>query len=163
APDVTLARGSRRPAYRGRAVPHPEKAPGLGVYPERVRSVVQRYFPLPAGSPPAALPPVAPRHPVFELPASRGQAGSRRAGARSIDPPRDRARGRPHPETDPRARGIRAPGAPDGSHRQPDSPPRLRPAALLRRADLPPRPHRDRLRALLLHVLDLRRPPDALP
>src|SRR5262249_25787913 len=83
--------------------------------------------------------------------------------AHAVDPPRDGARRRPDFEIDPRARGIRAPGAPDGSHGRPDSPPRLRTAALLRGANLPPRPRGDRLRALLLHVLDLRGPPDPLP
>ena len=74
APDVTLTRGSRRRAYRVRAVPDAEKAPVLSVYLERFRSVVQRYFPLPAGSPPVAFEPIAARYPVFQLqPAGDGE------------------------------------------------------------------------------------------
>jgi len=82
APDVTLARGSCRRAYRVRAVPDPEKAPVLSVYLERFRSVVQRYFPLPAGSPPAAFAPIAACYPVFELQPSSDEEESRRVGAR---------------------------------------------------------------------------------
>lgn len=74
APDVMLARGSRRRAYRVRALPDAEKPPVLSVYLERFRSVVQRYFPLPAGSPPAAFAPIAARYPVFQLqPAGDGE------------------------------------------------------------------------------------------
>jgi deazaflavin-dependent oxidoreductase (nitroreductase family) len=82
APDVTLARGSRRRAYRVRAVPDTEKAAVLSVYLQRFRSVVQRYFPVPAGSPPAAFAPIAARYPVFELSPAGGAEGSQKEGAR---------------------------------------------------------------------------------
>ena len=82
APDVTLARGSRRGAYRVRAVPDAEKAPALRAYLERFRSVVQRYFPVPAGSPPEAFTPIAARYPVFELRPSGDAMGRRGEGAR---------------------------------------------------------------------------------
>jgi len=82
APDVTLARGSRRQAYRVRAVPDAEKAPALRAYLDRFRSVVQRYFPVPAGSPPEAFVPIAARYPVFELRPSPDVGGSRGEGAR---------------------------------------------------------------------------------
>jgi deazaflavin-dependent oxidoreductase (nitroreductase family) len=81
-PDVTLARGSLRPVYRVRAVPDDEKPPVLSVYLERFRSVVQRYFPLPAGAPPAAFAPIAARYPVFQLQPSGDGEGSRGVGAR---------------------------------------------------------------------------------
>ena len=82
APDVRLARGSSRRAYRVRAVPDAEKAPVLSVYLERFSSVVQRHFPLPAGSPPAAFAPITARYPVFELLPSGDGEGSRKEGAR---------------------------------------------------------------------------------
>jgi deazaflavin-dependent oxidoreductase (nitroreductase family) len=77
APDVTLARGSRRSAYRVRAVPDAEKAPALRAYLDRYRSVVQRYFPIAAGSPPEAFAPIAARYPVFELSPTGGGEGAR--------------------------------------------------------------------------------------
>jgi deazaflavin-dependent oxidoreductase (nitroreductase family) len=67
APDVTLVRGSLRRACRARAVPDAEKAPVLRAYLDQYRSVVQRYFPVAAGSPPEAFAPIAARYPVFEL------------------------------------------------------------------------------------------------
>jgi deazaflavin-dependent oxidoreductase (nitroreductase family) len=74
APDVTLARGSLRRACRVRVVPDAEKPRVLRVYLDRYRSVVQRYFPVPAGSPPEAFAPIAARYPFFELrPTGDGQ------------------------------------------------------------------------------------------
>jgi hypothetical protein len=40
----------------------------LLAYLERYRSVVQRYFPMPAGSPARAFAEIAERYPVFERP-----------------------------------------------------------------------------------------------
>ena len=77
-----VARGSRRQAYRVRAVPDAEKAPALRAYLDRFRSVVQRYFPVPAGSPPETFAPIAARYPVFELRPSADVGGSRGEGAR---------------------------------------------------------------------------------
>ena len=82
APDVMLARGSRRRAYRVRALPDAEKPPVLSVYLERFRSVVQRYFPVPAGSSSAAFASIAARYPVFELSPAGDAKGSRKEGAR---------------------------------------------------------------------------------
>jgi deazaflavin-dependent oxidoreductase (nitroreductase family) len=82
APDVTLSRGSRRRSYRVRAVPDTEKARVLSVYLQRFRSVVQRYFPVPAGSPPSAFGPIAARYPVFELSPAGDAEGSGKEGAR---------------------------------------------------------------------------------
>jgi len=67
APDVTLARGSLRRTCRVRAVPDAERAPVLRAYLDEYRSVVQRYFPVKAGSSPEAFAPIAARYPVFEL------------------------------------------------------------------------------------------------
>jgi deazaflavin-dependent oxidoreductase (nitroreductase family) len=73
APDVTLARGSLRRTCRVRAIPDAEKAPVLRAYLDRYRSIVQRYFPVAAGSPLEAFAPIAARYPVFELsPTGRG-------------------------------------------------------------------------------------------
>jgi deazaflavin-dependent oxidoreductase (nitroreductase family) len=77
APDVTLARGARRSTYRVRAVPDAEKAPVLRAYLDRYRSVVQRYFPVAAGSPLEAFVPIAARYPVFELSPTGGGEGAR--------------------------------------------------------------------------------------
>jgi deazaflavin-dependent oxidoreductase (nitroreductase family) len=77
APDVTLARGWRRRAYRVRAVPDAEKAPVLRAYLDRYRSVVQRYFPVGDGSPPEAFASMAARYPVFELSPTGGGEGAR--------------------------------------------------------------------------------------
>jgi deazaflavin-dependent oxidoreductase (nitroreductase family) len=77
APDVMLSRGSRRSTYRVRAIPDAEKAPVLRAYLHRYRSVVQRYFPLAAGSPPEAFAAIAGRYPVFELSLIGGGEGAR--------------------------------------------------------------------------------------
>jgi deazaflavin-dependent oxidoreductase (nitroreductase family) len=64
---VTLRRGGRAQSYRLRALPDTEKPPILKAYLERFRREVQRYFPVPAGSPPGAFAPHASRYPAFEL------------------------------------------------------------------------------------------------
>jgi len=65
--EVTLQRGSRRTSYRLRALSEAEKPPVLKAYLDRFRREVQRYFPIPAGSPAGAFAPLASRYPVFEL------------------------------------------------------------------------------------------------
>lgn len=65
--EVTLRRGRRRQRFRLRALPDAEKPPILREYLDRYRPTVQRYFPVPAGSPPSAFAGVASRYPVFEL------------------------------------------------------------------------------------------------
>src|SRR5207302_3796795 len=80
-----------------------------------------------------------------------------------VDPPRDAARRAGDRPADPRARRVRAPGPRDGGDHEPDPTPWIRAAPLLRDAHLPPGPHARRLRALLLHVLDLPRAPESLP
>jgi len=65
--EVVLKRGSSSRRFRLRALPDADKPPVLLAYLERYRSVVQRYFPVPAGSPPGAFAEIAARYPVFEL------------------------------------------------------------------------------------------------
>ena len=64
---VTLRKGSRREECGLRVVPDGEKPPVLKAYVDRFKTTVQRYFPVPAGSPPHAFAAVAARYPVFEL------------------------------------------------------------------------------------------------
>jgi len=64
--EITLRRGARVEGYRLRALSDAEKPPILKAYLDRFRREVQRYFPVPAGSPPERLGPIAPRYPVYE-------------------------------------------------------------------------------------------------
>jgi deazaflavin-dependent oxidoreductase (nitroreductase family) len=64
---VVLRKGFRREELRLRAVPDRDKPPLLKAYLDRFKLTVQRYFPVPAGSPAADLAPLAGRYPVFEL------------------------------------------------------------------------------------------------
>ena len=50
-----------------RVVPDVEKPDVLKAYLDRFKLTVQRYFPVPAGSPAEDLAPFAARYPVFEL------------------------------------------------------------------------------------------------
>ena len=65
--EIALKRGSNRRRFGLRALADPDKPPVLVAYLERYRSVVQRYFPVPAGSPAGAFAEIAARYPVFEL------------------------------------------------------------------------------------------------
>jgi deazaflavin-dependent oxidoreductase (nitroreductase family) len=65
--EITLKRGSYRESFRLRAIPDSEKPELLKIYLERFVGTVQRYFPVKAGSEPAAFRDVAPSYPVFEL------------------------------------------------------------------------------------------------
>ena len=64
---VSLKKGWTSEEFRVRAVPDEEKPETLKAYLDRFRLTVQRYFPVPAGSPPEAFRPFAIRYPVFEL------------------------------------------------------------------------------------------------
>lgn len=64
---VTLKKGSRRAEYQLRALGDEEKPAVLKAYLDRFRLTVQRYFPLPAGSPVNDFVSLAARYPVFEL------------------------------------------------------------------------------------------------
>jgi deazaflavin-dependent oxidoreductase (nitroreductase family) len=65
--EVVLKRGSARNKYRLKPVLDPEKPEILKSYLDSYKSEVQRYFPVPAGSPPAAFRDIASNYPVFEL------------------------------------------------------------------------------------------------
>ena len=65
--EVTLKRGSYRKTFHLRSIDSPEKLPVLKEYLDRYRGAVQRYFSVPAGSPPEAFTNVADQYPVFEL------------------------------------------------------------------------------------------------
>ena len=80
--EVVLRKGSSRWRLDLRPVPDAEKPPVLRAYLDRFRSVVQRYFPVRAGSPPEAFAPIAARYPVFELSPSGDAEGSQKEGAR---------------------------------------------------------------------------------
>jgi deazaflavin-dependent oxidoreductase (nitroreductase family) len=64
---VSLKRGRRYEELRLRVVPDEEKPEILKAYLDRFKLTVQRYFPVPAGSPAETLRPLASRYPVFEL------------------------------------------------------------------------------------------------
>ena len=65
--EVTLKKGRTVLTFRLRALEQPEKLPVLKAYLDSFRREVQRYFPLPAGSPPEAFEKLAPDYPAFEL------------------------------------------------------------------------------------------------
>jgi hypothetical protein len=64
---VWLKKGSKRIQYTIRAVPEADKPELLREYLDQFKLFVQRYFPLPAGSPASAFLPIAGRYPVFEV------------------------------------------------------------------------------------------------
>ena len=65
--EITLKRGSQLQRFRLRAMNNTEKLPILKAYLDRFKKEVQRYFPIPAGSPPQAFAEVAESYPAFEL------------------------------------------------------------------------------------------------
>ena len=65
--EVTLKRGRIVLQFRLRALEEREKLPVLKAYLDNFRREVQRYFSLPAGSPPAAFEKIAGDYPAFEL------------------------------------------------------------------------------------------------
>ncbi len=64
---VSLKRGRWCEEFRIHAVPDEEKPEILKEYLDRFKVTVQRYFPVPAGSPTELFRPVATHYPVFEL------------------------------------------------------------------------------------------------
>jgi deazaflavin-dependent oxidoreductase (nitroreductase family) len=62
-----LKKGRKRQAYRVREVADAEKPKLLKTYLDRFRTTVQRYFPVPAGSPAESFSHLAWRYPIFEL------------------------------------------------------------------------------------------------
>jgi len=70
--EVTLSRAMRQQRYTLREVPPAERPPVLKAYLDSYAREVQRFFPVPKGSPVEAFTDLAPRYPVFEL-ASLGE------------------------------------------------------------------------------------------
>ena len=64
---AVLRRGSHAREYRLRPVSEAEKPRVLKAYLERFRREVQRYFPVPAGSPVEHFGPIASQYPAYEL------------------------------------------------------------------------------------------------
>jgi hypothetical protein len=65
--EIVLKRGSKRQKFRLRPLSDTEKLPILKAYLDKFKKEVQRYFPVPAGSPPESFVPVAVSYPAFEL------------------------------------------------------------------------------------------------
>jgi deazaflavin-dependent oxidoreductase (nitroreductase family) len=64
---ITLKKGSKRQKYGLRPLSDVEKLSVLKAYLDSFKKEVQRYFPIPAGSPPEAFAEVASSYPAFEL------------------------------------------------------------------------------------------------
>ncbi len=65
--EVSLVRRGRRDSYSVREVPVEERPALLKEYLDRYAVAVQRYFPIPKGSPAESFKEIASRYPVFEL------------------------------------------------------------------------------------------------
>ena len=65
--EVVLTRAMRRKRYAARELPAEERAPILQAYLDQFATEVQRFFPVPKGSPARAFEELASRYPVFEL------------------------------------------------------------------------------------------------
>jgi deazaflavin-dependent oxidoreductase (nitroreductase family) len=65
--EVTLVRGLRRETVNLKPIADANKPPILKTYLDQYASAVQRYFPVPAGSPLTAFVPLAANYPVFEI------------------------------------------------------------------------------------------------
>ena len=65
--EVALVRAMRRRRYAARELPPSLRPPVLKAYLDRFAGEVQRFFPVPKGSPVESFNHLAPRYPVFEL------------------------------------------------------------------------------------------------
>jgi deazaflavin-dependent oxidoreductase (nitroreductase family) len=65
--EIVLVRARQRRRYAVRELPPDLRAPVLKAYLDAYSREVQRFFPVPKGSPVTAFEPLAPRFPVFEL------------------------------------------------------------------------------------------------
>jgi len=72
--EIILKRGTMRQAFRLRMVAEAERPRILKAYLDQFRREVQRYFPVPAGSPPEAFRELAQNYPTFELLARQDRA-----------------------------------------------------------------------------------------
>jgi deazaflavin-dependent oxidoreductase (nitroreductase family) len=68
--EITLKQGSARRQFRLRPIADADKPPILKAYLDSFKREVQRYFPIPAGSPAEAFVPLTPNYPAFEVLAS---------------------------------------------------------------------------------------------
>jgi deazaflavin-dependent oxidoreductase (nitroreductase family) len=84
ADEIALARARRRRRYAVRELPPDERAPVLKAYLDSYSSEVQRFFPVPKGSPVTAFDALAPRFPVFELQPIDDHATGAGAAARGV-------------------------------------------------------------------------------
>jgi deazaflavin-dependent oxidoreductase (nitroreductase family) len=71
--EVTLKKGRTRQRFRLRPIPDADKPGILKAYLDNFKREVQRYFPLPAGSPVHAFGEITQSYPVFELIAEQTQ------------------------------------------------------------------------------------------
>jgi deazaflavin-dependent oxidoreductase (nitroreductase family) len=65
--EITLKRGSQRKKYHLRPLSDNEKPEILKTYLDRYKSAVQKFFPIPAGSPASAFVPLVQNYPAFEI------------------------------------------------------------------------------------------------
>jgi deazaflavin-dependent oxidoreductase (nitroreductase family) len=65
--EITLKKGSTRQQFRLRPISGAEKLPILKAYLDSFKREVQRYFPIPAGSPPESFAAISENYPAFEL------------------------------------------------------------------------------------------------
>ncbi len=65
--EIVLARAMRRQRFAVRELPPDLRSPILKTYLDQFSGEVQRFFPVPKGSPLKAFEALAPRYPVFEL------------------------------------------------------------------------------------------------
>jgi deazaflavin-dependent oxidoreductase (nitroreductase family) len=65
--EAALVKAGRREGIKLKAVANEAKPEILKAYLDRFKPAVQRYFPIPAGSPAEAFTPLAEKYPVFEL------------------------------------------------------------------------------------------------
>ena len=65
--EITLKKGSTRRKFRLRPISDAVKPPILKAYLDTFRREVQRYFPVPAGSPPESFAAISESYPAFEL------------------------------------------------------------------------------------------------
>jgi deazaflavin-dependent oxidoreductase (nitroreductase family) len=70
--EVRLRKGRQVQQFRVRALSEAERPPILKAYLDRFRREVQRFFPVPAGSPVEVFVSLAPRYPAFELMTNAG-------------------------------------------------------------------------------------------
>jgi deazaflavin-dependent oxidoreductase (nitroreductase family) len=65
--EAVLAKGGRRERVELKPVPEQDRPDLLKAYLDRFKLSVQRFFPIPAGSPVEAFQPLSGRYPVFEV------------------------------------------------------------------------------------------------